>query len=256
MNNQSSYAFKTDKSTQDRAYDLLGDLLLQNETHIMLSEIETEKATEAEHKMNEFFAKYESQHLCIIERSSHGKYKQLHSKHQIMKILQIAAALIVCLTIAGVTAVASSSHLRSQIMQLLTRTTSNYTELSLSVEKEIDIPSEWQGIYYPTAVPEESVISYIDSNPKISWVCFSDKGTDGKWKLSFSEYDEAVDVRIDSENANQAKSMINGHEVTILEKEGLITIYWNDGQRLLVLQTQRCSLSETITYASNVVMIK
>lgn len=53
MNNQSSYAFKPDKSTQDRAYDLLGDLLLQNETHIMLSEIETEKTTEAEHKMNQ-----------------------------------------------------------------------------------------------------------------------------------------------------------------------------------------------------------
>lgn len=256
MNNQPNQALKEDKTVQDHAYDLLGELLLQKETQLMLAEIENEKNTEAEREMNDFFTQHEPHHLRIIEKNSrNGKYRP-HLKCQIARGMQIAAVLIVCLTVAGVTAVAGSSHLRVQIMQLLARTTPNYTELILSVEKEIDIPSEWQGVYYPGAVPERSVISYMDSNKKISWVCFSDEGSDGKWKVSFTEYDEATDVRIDSENANQVESMINGHEVTILEKEGLITVYWNDGQRLLVLQTQRCSLSETITYASNVVMIK
>ena len=256
MNNQSNQALKEDKTVQDHAYDLLGELLLQKETQLMLIEIENEKNTEAEREMNDFFAQHEPHHLRIIEKNSRNGKDRSHLKRQIARAMRIAAVLIVCLTVAGVTAVAGSSHLRVQIMQLLARTTPSYTELSLSVEKEIEIPSEWQGTYYPWAVPERSVISYMDSNNKISWVCFSDEGSDGKWKVSFTEYDEATDIRIDSENANQVESMINGHEVTILEKEGLITVYWNDGQRLLVLQTQRCSLSETITYASNVVMIK
>lgn len=256
MNNHSQHMLSADKSVQDRAYDLLGELLLQEETQMLLSKIEEDKNTEAESKMNDFFAQYEPQHLQVIEKSRIDGKNRIHIEFHITRFMQIAAVLIVCLTVVGITAIAGSSHLRVQILQLLARTTTEYTELSMSIEKEIDIPNDWKGTYYPGTVPEKSMISYLDSNNSISWVCFSDEESDGKWKLSFTEYDETTDIRIDSENANQVESMINGHEVTILEKEGLITIYWNDGQRLLVLQTQRCSLPEAITYASNVEMIK
>ena len=122
MNNQSNQALKEDKTVQDHAYDLLGELLLQKETQLMLVEIENEKNTEAEREMNDFFAQHEPHHLRIIEKNSRNGKDRSHLKRQIARAMQIAAVLIVCLTVAGVTAVAGSSHLRVQIMQLLART--------------------------------------------------------------------------------------------------------------------------------------
>lgn len=256
MNNQFNRVLKEDKTVQDHAYDLLGELLLQEETQLLLAEIKNEKDTEAEHEMNAFFAEHEHHYLNIIEKNSRSRKDRSYIKHQIARVMQIAAVLIVCLTIAGVTAVAGSSHLRIQIMQLLARTTPYYTELSLSVEKEIDVPNEWQGTYYPGAVPENSRISHMESDASYSCVYFSDEESNGRWKLSFTEYNQAIDARIDTEDSRSIESLINGHTVTITEKDSLITIYWNDGQRLIIIQTQGCSLSETITYASNVVMVR
>lgn len=243
-------------SIQDSAYDLFGDMLLKKEAKEICEEIESEKGTEAETVMTDFFIHNEQKHLQIIERNCHvSKGSLINRIHALHKIAQIAAVLIVCLALAGGIALAASPYVRIQVMQLLAKATPEYTELSFSVEKEMNIPSDWQGKYYPGIVPEKSVVSFYESDDSCSRVDFSKEGSHNGWVLSFSEYDDSIKVRIDTENAEIISSLINGHDVTIMKKDGIITIYWNDSNQLLILQTQHCSLSETITYASNVIML-
>lgn len=244
-------------SIQDSAYDLFGDMLLEKETKEICEEIELEKGTKAEDDMRDFFIRNEQKHLQIIERNCHGgKGGLIGHSHVFQKIVQTAAVLIVCLALAGGIALAASPYVRTQIMRLLANVTPKYTELDFSVEKEMNIPSDWQGIYYPGVVPEKSHISFLESNEVFSRVTYSIEASQNGWILSFSEYDDEVYTRIDTEDAGQINSIINGKEVSITEKDGLITVYWNDGQRLLVLQTQNSSMPETITYVSNVIMVK
>lgn len=244
-------------SIQDAAYNLFGDMLLEKETKEICEEIESEKGTKAEVAMKDFFTRNEQKHLQIIERNCHGsKDSQIGYFHVFQRIAQIAAVLIVCLALAGGIALAASPYVRAQIMRLLANVTPKYTELDFSVEKEMSIPAEWQGMYYPGVVPENAHVCYLDSDEAVSCVNYSLEASPDNWILSFSEYDDEVYTRIDTEDAGQINSIINGKEVSITEKDGLITVYWNDGQHLLVLQTQNSSMSETITYVSNVIMVK
>lgn len=244
-------------SIQDSAYDLFGDMLLKKETKEICEEIESEKGTKAEADMKDFFIRNEQKHLQIIERNCHdGKGSLIGHFHIFQRTAQTAAMLIVCLALAGGIALAASPYVRTQIMRLLANVTPEYTELDFSVEKEMNIPSDWQGTYYPGVVPEKSHISFLESNEVFSRVTYSIEASQNGWILSFSEYDDEVYTRIDTEDAGQINSIINGKEVSITEKDGLITMYWNDGQRLLVLQTQNSSMPETITYVSNVIMVK
>ena len=244
-------------SIQDSAYDLFGDMLLEKEVKEICEEIESEKGTKAEADMKDFFIRNEQKHLQIIERNCHGgKGSLIRHFHVLQRIAQTAAVLIVCLALAGGIALAASPYVRTQIMRLLANVTPEYTELDFSVEKEMNIPSDWQGIYYPGVVPEKSHVSFLESNEVFSRVTYSIEASQNGWILSFSEYDDEVYTRIDTEDADQINSIINGKEVSITEKDGLITVYWNDGQRLLVLQTQNSSMPETITYVSNVIMVK
>lgn len=244
-------------SIQDSAYDLFGDMLLKKETKEICEEIESEKGTEAETVMTDFFIHNEQKHLQIIERNCHvSKGSLINRIHALHKIAQIAAVLIVCLALAGGIALATSSYVRIQVMRLLANVTPEYTELSFSVEREMNIPAEWQGMYYPSVVPENSHVSFLESNEYFSYVYYSREMSSNEWLLLFTEYYDDENVRIDTENSSQISTIISGHEISIIEKDELITVYWSDGQRLLVLQTQNCSLSETITYASNVIMVK
>ena len=244
-------------SMQDSAYDLLGKMMLEQEAKEITLEIEAERGTEAEKEMDAFFAQHENEHLRLIQQCVRRNNRvKTFSKNMFLRALHSAAAAIACLFVIGSVALASSSYVRIQVMRLLSNVTPEYTELSLSVAREMNIPGEWKGTYYPGVIPESTEVSYMESDESYSCVFFAGNRNNDQWKLSFTEYADAIDVRVDTEGASKVESIINGHEVTIMEKDGLITIYWSDDLRLLVLQTQFCSLSETITYASNIMMIR
>ena len=198
-------------SIQESAYDLFGDMLLEKEVKEICEEIESEKGTKAEDAMKDFFIRNEQKHLQIIERNCHGGKGGLIGHSLVFqKIVQTAAVLIVCLAFAGGIALATSPYVRTQIMWLLAKVTPEYTELDFSVEKEMNIPSDWQGIYYLGVVPENAHICYLDSDEAVSCVNYSFEASPDNWILSFAEYDDEVYTRIDTEDAGQINSIING----------------------------------------------
>ena len=242
---------------QDQAYDLFGEMLLEQEAQDLMNEIEAEKGTEAEKEMNDFFACQESRHLKDIAKCF-SRYKMQNRKvtSVLSRLIQIAAVLVVCLGLIGGAALATNSTFRIYIMKMLAEHTPEYTEITLEEQLQIDIPENWQGLYYPTQLPSDAFVLESWSNESYSQVLYARKGETKGWKLWFSEYDETFDVRIDTEDTDEIQMEINGNEATLAVKDELTSVYWSDGQRIIVLQTQNVPVSETLEYAEKVRLIK
>ena len=244
-------------SIQDSAYDLFGDMLLEKETKEICEEIESEKGTKAEADMKDFFIRNEQKHLQIIERNCHvSKGSLINRIHALHKIAQIAAVLIVCLALAGGIALAASPYVRMQLMELLAKTAPEYTRIEMAKSKTVETPLDWKGLYFPTVIPQGSFLNEYTSNTLYSKVYFSSGHSDGTWDFYFGEFSSSMSIQIDTENANQIETEIGHHNAIIMEKEGLISIYWTDGQRVLLVQTHHCSLDEAIKYAAGIEMVK
>lgn len=257
MNNQSNQALKEDKTVQDHAYDLLGELLLKNKVEELQREIEAEQGTKAEEEMMNFYDRYEEKHLKIIEKSCVRQNTGIRQMiHAFPGIMRAAAILIVCLALAGGAAIASSATVRIYIMKILASSTPEYTELSLAEDRSVEIPKGWQGRYYLTQLPKNAFMLESQSSELYSQVVYIDDGYSEGWEIRFSEYSAAFDVRIDTEDTDCIQTRINGNEAMIAVKNELITIYWTDGQRILVLQTQGILLKDTLEYAANIRLIK
>ena len=257
MNNQSNQALKDDKTVQDHAYDLLGELLLKNEVEELQKEIEAEKGTKAETDMMNFYDLHEEKHLKIIEKSCVRKNTGIRQMiHTFPGIMRAAAILIVCLALAGGAAIASSATVRIYIMRILASSTPEYTELSLTEDRSVEIPEGWQGRYYLTRLPKNAVVLESRSDELYSQVVYTENDNFEGWKVMFSEYSAAFDVRIDTEDADSIQTRINGNETMIAVKDELTTIYWTDGQRILVLQTQGILLRDALEYTANIRLIK
>ena len=246
-----------DGSINDHANSLCGEILLQHETEKLMNELVAEKGTTAEKEMNNFFDKYEADHLQIIDSAIKTANLPQRIWKSIGAVVRVAAMVIAVLSIAGGIAVASSSSLRVYILNLLSKSTPEYTEISTSYTEYIDIPSAWHGTHYPFAVPENYQVSVIDEDEYHN--CIAYENADKQLEVStifYGEYSNTTGIRLNTEDAIEHNETINGFDVKIYERTDLISAYWTDSQRLYVLQTSKCSYMETIEYIESIKPIK
>lgn len=250
--------FREDTSgIQDHAYDLLGEMLLAEKVWEIQEEMAAEKGTDAEKEMMDFFERHEAEHLSIIARNCTRRNNGFRQMARTFPgITRAAAILIVCLALAGSAAVATSVTVRIYIMRILASGTPEYTELSLTEDRSVEIPEGWQGKYYLTRLPMNAFMLESQSSELYSQVVYIGDGNSEEWEVRYSEYTAAFDVRIDTEDTDSIQTRINGNEAMIAVKDELTTIYWTDGQRILILQTQGISLKDTLEYAANIRLVK
>lgn len=246
-----------DGSINDHANSLCGEILLQHETEKLMNELVAEKGTTAEKEMNNFFDKYEADHLQIIDSAIKTANLPQRIWKSIGAVVRVAAMVIAVLSIAGGIAVASSSSLRVYILNLLSKSTPEYTEISTSYTEYIDIPSAWHGTCYPFSIPADTSIDLVDEGDNYICVFFRNQAkTASSWNLFYGEYYDTTDIRIDTEDAIEHDEIINGFDVKVYEKADLISAYWSDSQRLYILQTRGCSYFETLGYIQSIKPIK
>ena len=128
-----------DRSLEDRAYDLFGEILLQRETAALLTEIEAEKARGDTAEMDAFFAKQDVKNLERIQRHFRRHRARIFFRETLPRIGQIAAIVIAVFTAAGSVAIATSHTLRVQMMQLLINIEEEYTELKLQEDSLVSL---------------------------------------------------------------------------------------------------------------------
>lgn len=156
-----------EESLQDKAYDLLGDMLVERNTARYMQEMEEDAARGGNAEMEAFFARQDQENLKKIQAYARKQRNRQFLGHTLPRMAQIAAVIIALVSLAGGVAIATSQAVRVQVMKLLLHVEEEYTELSL-VEDEaasFDVPAEWQGGSFPAYIPEGMKLEQsIDGN--------------------------------------------------------------------------------------------
>ena len=243
-----------EESLQDKAYDLLGDMLVERNTARYMQELETDAARGGDAEMEAFFARQDQENLKKIQAYARKQRNRRFLGHTLPRMAQVAAVVIALVSLAGGVAIATSQAVRVQVMQLLLHVEEEYTELSL-VEDEaasFDVPAEWQGSSFPAYIPEGmQLVQSIDGN----YVLYRGE-TDRAKKMSFSESDASTVTNIDTEDATVTTILIYDNTGYLAEKEDRIILFWSDGQYYYILTMQNISSDEALRVAESVRKIK
>lgn len=168
--------------------------------------------------------KAEREEKCIIHSA--------HLRRSLPKAINVAAviAILACATVP--IAVAKVDPIRDKVMEILVKYEKEYADVGIVrySEAALRVPEEWSGKYFPTYIPEGYEIE--EKGAFLTRVMFRNK--EGK-EISFREYTECERSNIDNENAEGATVEINGAEGYITEKDGIIVLVWNNGDRFFVL---------------------
>lgn len=242
-----------DRSLNDKAYDLLGELLLEQETNKLLEEIEDEKARGDTAEMDAFFAAHDQENLRRLNSYFHRRrIKKLLTK-SLPKAIEVAAIFIACISIAGGVALATNETVRVYMMKLITTMSDEYTALKLVEDEEasFDIPADWEGDNYPSYIPSGLAVSSVYSYSDNCSAIYKNIET-GQWQLDFAELGAGAETNLDTENATVRALMIRDYPGFLAVKGQQISLYWSDGQNYFILLTQGIDEAVAVEIAESV----
>lgn len=246
-----------EESLQDKAYDLLGDMLVERNTARYMQELEEDAARGGDAEMEAFFARQDQENLKKIQAYARKQRNRQFLGHTLPRMAQVAAVIIALVSLAGGVAIATSQAVRVQVMKLLLYVEEEYTELSL-VEDEaasFDVPAEWQGGSFPAYIPEGMKLEQVLSIPDYHLAEYRSEST-GEICMSFSEAGEGASMNIDTEDATVTTILIHDNTGYLAEKEDRIIIFWSDGQYYYILTMQNISSDDALRVAESVRKIK
>lgn len=168
-----------------------------------------------------------------ILRRIHTRTRKGQMRNLVFRVLpragKIVAGLMLTFFIGLSTAVATVQSVRIKVLNFITEIEDRYTALYLQESgATIDIPEEWNGLYYMTYIPEgfvpvewgENEVIYADENDNV---------------LGFCEYEHGTTCNLDTENAEITYEPIRGKSALVVEKDGWIAITWSEGNRFIVI---------------------
>ncbi|MBR2923725.1 MAG: DUF4367 domain-containing protein [Clostridia bacterium] len=242
-----------ERSLADKAYDFLGDILLQAETEELLMEIEQEKSSGDTAEMDTFFARQDQHNLQQIQRYFRKQgYKRLFTK-TLPKVAQIAAVFFAVIALAGSVAIATSHTVRVHVMKLLYEMEEEYTTIKMVEDEEasFDVPAEWQGTSYMSYVPESYSVCNILSHGNNHIVEYSDNVT-GEVVLAFAEHGKNIETNVDTEDATSQIISINGYNGLLFSKGATHSVFWSDESQYYYLTLSNATVYELISIANSV----
>jgi len=245
-----------ERSLADKAYDVLGDILLQAETEELLMEIEQEKSSGDTAEMDTFFARQDQHNLQQIQRYFRKQgYKRLFTK-TLPKVAQIAAVFIAVIALAGSVAIATSHTVRVHVMKLLYEMEEEYTTIKMVEDEEasFDVPAEWQGTSYMSYIPDAyelyQIISYSEYNRAEYCSVETNNVT-----LRFSEFGMNIESNVDTENAIVTQVDINSYTGILSIKGNDCSLFWCDGRHYYLLSAKDTVSDELLKIARSVAKI-
>ena len=243
-----------EESLEDKAYDLLGDMLVERNTARYMHELEEDAARGEDAEMEAFFARQDQENLKKIQAYARRRRNRRFLVHMLPRMAQVAAVIIALVSLAGSVAIATSQAVRVQVMKLLLHMEAEYTELRLVEDEEasFDVPAEWQGSSYPAYIPEGLQLKQmIDGN----YVVYRGE-TDKTRKMSFSESDASTVTNIDTEDATVRAAMIQDHQGYLAVKEDAIHVFWSDGLHYYIVSTSGIGDEKTVQISQSVTKIR
>ena len=173
-----------------------------------------------------------------------GRVRTMRSA--IINFSRIAACLAVLIVIGAGFAVATNSTFRSAVYRLFITEDAENNVINFNFGKDpesgFDVPENWLGMYFPSAIPDDFIAGEALEDPDIPYIEYT--GENGRY-FSLSESDDAEGAFRSDGNVRQVE--INGRPVHIIEKQDPVSyeVNWATDDRWLTLNTQNMTWEET-----------
>lgn len=241
-----------DERIQDKAYDLLGEMILEKEANDAMSELQHDQLSGQTDEMDAFFEK--NGHLFIrkIEKAYKKSLWKKRNETFFSKVTQIAALIIIGVFVLGTATVAASEDLRIQLLKLLTWTTDKYTAVEVVPASEhITVPEDWAGSYYPGYIPEGLSLAQCLPDSVTYW-----KDGDISTSVRFSEHTAYTSANLDTEDAEVSSITVQGVPAQMSQKYHRIMIWWAVEDRFFTVTTKGYDVDTALQIANSIEKIK
>lgn len=172
------------------------------------------------------------------------------------RTMRFAVAALGILCIGLMTAFASSETFRVRVFSMFAEDHGQYTAIGLreDEQKAFDVPNGWEGMYYPTYVPDGfEVINVENLSEQIFLISFENKNNE---YLTFEEMTEDAESNIDTENAQVYYTEIHGNTALVSVKADLTIVSWNEQNRILSVVFDGEVEEDALKVAKSVTRIK
>ena len=172
------------------------------------------------------------------------------------RTMRFAVAALGILCIGLTTAFASSETFRVRVFSMFAEDRGQYTAIGLreDEQKAFDVPNGWEGMYYPTYIPDGfEVINVENLSEQIFLISFENKNNE---YLTFEEMTEDAESNIDTENARVYYTEIHGNTALVSVKADLTIVSWNEQNRILSVVFDGEMEEDALKVAKSVTRIK
>lgn len=172
------------------------------------------------------------------------------------RTMRFAVAALGILCIGLTTAFASSETFRVRVFSMFAEDHGQYTAIGLreDEQKAFDVPNGWEGMYYPTYIPDGfEVISVENLSEQIFLISFENKNNE---YLTFEEMTEDAESNIDTENARVYYTEIHGNTALVSVKTGVTIVTWNEQNRMFSVIIDGEAEKDALKVAKSVTRIK
>lgn len=172
------------------------------------------------------------------------------------RTMRFAVAALGILCIGLTTAFASSETFRVRVFSMFAEDHGQYTAIGLreDEQKAFDVPNGWEGMYYPTYIPDGfEVINVENLSEQIFLISFENKNNE---YLTFEEMTEDAESNIDTENARVYYTEIHGNTALVSAKADLTIVSWNEQNRILSVVFDGEVEEDALKVAKSVTRIK
>ena len=172
------------------------------------------------------------------------------------RTMRFAVAALGILCIGLTTAFASSETFRVRVFSMFAEDHGQYTAIGLreDEQKAFDVPNGWEGMYYPTYIPDGfEVINVENLSEQIFLISFENKNNE---YLTFEEMTEDAESNIDTENAQVYYTEIHGNTALVSVKADLTIVSWNEQNRILSVVFDGEAEKDALKVAKSVTRIK
>ena len=172
------------------------------------------------------------------------------------RTMRFAVAALGILCIGLTTAFASSETFRVRVFSMFAEDHGQYTAIGLreDEQKAFDVPNGWEGMYYPTYIPDGfEVINVENLSEQIFLISFENKNNE---YLTFEEMTEDAESNIDTENARVYYTEIHGNTALVSVKADLTIVSWKEQNRILSVVFDGEMEEDALKVAKSVTRIK
>ena len=151
------------------------------------------------------------------------------------RTMRFAVAALGILCIGLTTAFASNETFRVRVFSMFAEDHGQYTAVRLqeNEQKAFDVPTEWEGMYYPTYIPDGfDVVNVENLSGQIFLISFENQDSE---YLIFKEMTEDTESNIDTENAQVYYTEIHGNAAMVSVKDDVTVVVWNEQDRIFAV---------------------